>query len=86
MKPKWRVEHVDFWNDGRGGRMETVKVYDDNRLDPWGKPMPQASVWWDAAHGKAYCERCHGSLSAMLQTCPHARAVKRIRLREAATV
>lgn len=86
MKAKWRAESQEKWSDHEGRTMETVVLYDDNRLDPWKNPLPQATVWWDADGAKAYCTRCQGSLSAMLQTCVHALAVKRIRSREAANV
>lgn len=75
-RAKWRLESHNWWNNGSGTLVETVAVFDDNDLDPWGRPH-SVEVWWD---GKtAHCVRCAGERSAMLTTCRHARAVKRHR-------
>jgi hypothetical protein len=39
---------------------------------------------WRSADGTCRCTQCSGPLSAMLTSCPHSRAVKRVAARQEA--
>lgn len=47
------------------------------RLTRHGQRWPQYHVWFDATLDTCRCTECCGLVSAMLTTCPHARAVRR---------
>lgn len=40
------------------------------------------AVWWDTVAQRANCIECSGPLVAMLSSCAHAKAVKRVAMKE----
>jgi len=72
MKRRYNIEETPSFQDASGATVRVFRVWSgEGEMAKYNG----ADVWWD---GKlARCTRCSGMLSAMLSTCPHARAVKR---------
>lgn len=65
---KWHIREVESFRGGTGRRIRVFEVRAEGSA---------VGVWYSEDDGVASCCSCQGFLTAMKESCAHARAVKR---------
>lgn len=74
-RARWSVEEsvADSFEGGSGRAVRVFHVW----REPRGRNAQPTHVWYTEQDNSAACCSCSGILTAMMESCRHARAVKR---------